>query len=397
MDQFTLSRNTWFARQFRGTDLDATIDKELELAFQGDISAWERRNEEGEHIVSVSVPIQHVQMVLGVLTLEVRGMDTVIARERASLTPYIILAVIAILISSALITLSVAWPVRKLAYAAELVRREGPRNASIPELSRRGDDIGQLAGSFSRMTRALADRISTIEEFVADVAHEIKNPLTSICSAVDTLPLATTEEKKTRLLGIIRHDVMRIDRLITDISNASKVDAELARAPVAPVDLGPFLEHLADSYMATADPSRPDVMYEGPEDSGRMYVAALEDPLGQVFRNLIDNAITFSPAHGSVRVALERHTDPDGSIYAAATVEDDGPGIPPDNFDKIFTRFYTERKEGAAFGDHSGLGLAIARQIVEAHGGRIWAENREEDGHRRGGARFHVHLPIQRG
>ncbi|MCG8441523.1 MAG: HAMP domain-containing histidine kinase, partial [Caulobacterales bacterium] len=387
----------WIARTRDGTDLDRSVEEDVGFAFTGESAAGERRNEDGERVVSVSVPLQHVQAVLGVLTLEVGGIDRIVAAERLALLPVILVAAGVTAVSSFLLMLFIARPVRRLAFAADQVRRNGPRRAAIPDLSGRKDELGELSVSLAAMTRGLAERIDAIESFAADVAHELKNPLTSIRSAVETLPSARTGEQRERLLAVIRHDVTRLDRLITDISNASRVDAELARARVAPVDLGGFLFELVDLYAAIGDDNRADVTYDGPIGDTRLYVAALEEPLSQVFRNLIDNARTFSAPDATVRVRLRRHVDPDGALYAAAVVEDDGPGVPPENLERIFERFFTERPKGDPFGSHSGLGLAIARQIVEAHGGRIWAENRPGANGAPLGANFHVHLPIQRG
>jgi two-component system sensor histidine kinase ChvG len=229
--------------------------------------------------------------------------------------------------------------------------------------------------------------MQAIERFAADVAHELRNPMTSIRSAVETLELVKDGSARTRLLGILDQDVGRMDRLITDISNASRLDAEMARESPSPVDLGRMLALVGEFYEATRRPGEPAVRYLGPERGDALLVSGREGPLSQVFRNLIDNARSFSPPGGEVRVSVTP-----GREEVVAAVEDDGPGMPEENLETIFQRFYTARPKGAAFGGNSGLGLAIARQIVEAHGGRVWAENRRVGGTVRG-ARFMIALP----
>jgi two-component system sensor histidine kinase ChvG len=242
------------------------------------------------------------------------------------------------------------------------------------------------------MTAAQSARMDAIEHFAADVSHEIKNPLTSMRSAVETLELAPTPQAQARLLPILKHDVDRLDRLITDISNASRLDAELSRETPRTVDVGRLLAELAGLYQTTRRPGEVGVAFTGP--STPLSVSGREGPLGQVFRNLIDNARSFSPEGATVRLSAGRG----GPHRLVFTVEDDGPGMPPENLESVFERFYTERPKGGpartghVASGHSGLGLSIARQIVEAHGGRIHAENRM-DGDRVLGARFVVELP----
>jgi two-component system sensor histidine kinase ChvG len=241
------------------------------------------------------------------------------------------------------------------------------------------------------MTGALSERMDAIEAFAADVAHEIRNPLTSIRSAVETLDLVSDEKARLRLLGILKQDVQRLDRLVTDISNASRLDAELSREQPRPVDLDKLVGELISLSADLRREHEAKVTYRGPEERP-VYVSGREGPLGQVFRNLIDNAKSFSPPEGSVRVGLRL----EGS-EVVVTVEDDGPGIPPENLETVFERFYTSRPKGAAFGGNSGLGLSIVRQIVEAHGGRSWAENRLDEAGQVLGARFQVALPLAGG
>jgi two-component system sensor histidine kinase ChvG len=233
------------------------------------------------------------------------------------------------------------------------------------------------------MTDTLSERMDAIESFAADVAHEIRNPLTSIRSAIETLDLVKDAKARERLLGILKQDVQRLDRLVTDISNASRLDAELSREAPRMVDLGHLLFEICALYEASANQGEPHVRFLDPNLIEPVLVSGREGPLGQVFRNLIDNARSFSADGGEVRVSVT-HSRGEALVF----VDDDGPGIPPENLETVFERFYTSRPKGAAFGGNSGLGLSIARQIVEAHGGKIHAENRPE-----GGARFVVALP----
>ena len=326
-------------------------------------------------MVSVSIPIQHVQQVLGVLTLEANDVDAIIARERKALIPFILIAIAVTLSSSLLMTRLIAQPVRRLARAADRVRLAGARAISLPDLARRDDELGDLTRSLEAMTQALSERMDAIESFAADVAHEIKNPLTSLRSAVETLDLVTDPVARDRLLGILKNDVQRLDRLVTDISNASRLDAELSRDAPRTVDLERLIADIVNLYQATAKPGDVGVVFHPPGSIDAVTVLGREGSLGQVFRNLIDNARSFSPAGGEVVVALQQAA---GRVIA--TVSDSGPGIPPENLETVFERFYTSRPKGAAFGGNSGLGLSIARQIVEAHGGTLKAQNRVVDG-----------------
>ena len=347
-----------------------------------------RVDEDGQRVVSVSIPIRHVRAVLGVLTLESGGMQAIIAGERTALIPFILIAVGVALLSSLLLTQLIAVPVLRLARAADRVRLSRARAIELPDLASRNDELGDLTRSLEAMTQALSDRMTAIERFAADVSHELRNPMTSIRSAVETLDLVKTDAQRQRLVSILHHDVGRLDRLITDISNASRLDAELARNAPTPMDVARQLSDICEFYQATGKPADARVTFVAPASSDPMMVVGREGPLGQVFRNLVDNARSFSPPGGEVRVSIVR-----GRHEVTVRVDDDGPGIPPDNLETVFERFYTSRPKGAAFGGNSGLGLAIARQIIETHGGRIWAENRTEDGHV-AGASFRVALPL---
>ncbi len=368
----------------------AALAREIARAMHGNTVAGLRRAENGERVVSVSVPVQRVQAVLGVLTLEAGDVDAIVAAQRRALTPFILVAVGVSLLSSLLLTRLVARPVMRLARAADSVRLNNARAISLPDVARRDDELGDLTRALEAMTHSQSERMDAIERFAADVAHEIRNPLTSIRSAVETLDLVKEPAARERLLGILKQDVGRLDRLITDISNASRLDAELSRDTPRALDLSRMLTELTGIYR-DARTQGPPVDYAGPELGEPVLVLGREGPLTQVFRNLIDNARSFGPIDAPVRVSLRR-----AGRQTTVVVEDEGPGIPADNLETVFERFYTARPKGAAFGGHSGLGLSIARQIVDAHGGRIWAENRTNAAGEIIGARFNVVLPDAR-
>src|SRR5215207_1595261 len=337
---------------------------EVRQALGGARATVVRQNARGETIVSVAVPVQRFRSVRGALLLSTQGG-------------------------------AIAGPVRRLAEAAERVRRGIKAREQIPDFTARSDEIGHLSGALREMTRALYSRIDAIERFAADVAHELKNPLTSLRSAVETLPLARSDESRGRLLAIVQHDVRRLDRLISDISDASRLDAELARADAEPVDMARLLDAvvtIANERRREHDPRIALKVEPHPMAKDAFFVFGHDSRLAQVFSNLVDNARSFSPADGTVRVSLRR-----GPGAIEVVVDDDGPGIPPHALERVFERFYTDRPD-QGFGQNSGLGLSISRQIVEAHRGHIKAENRlgppGRDGEpRRLGARFSVRLP----
>ena len=373
------------------TGAKKALAEEVARALKGQHQAGLRVGEDGERVVSVSIPIQHVQAVLGVLTLEASDVDQIIARERTALIPFILIAASVHLVSFFLLNRLIAQPVRRLARAADSVRLSQARAISLPDIARRDDELGDLTRSLEDMTHALSERMDAIESFAADVAHEIRNPLTSLRSAVETLELVKDPAARDRLLQILQQDVQRLDRLVTDISNASRLDAELSRDSPRSMDLSRLLSEVTSLYQATAKPKDIPVRLTSNPSAEPVLVSGREGPLGQVFRNLIDNARSFSPPGGEVRVALSQARG-----QAIAIVDDDGPGIPAENLETVFQRFYTSRPKGAAFGSNSGLGLSIARQITEAHGGIIRAENRVRPDGGVAGARFVISLPIVR-
>lgn len=363
-----------------------TFDQEFKLALAGNEAASQRFSERGQRIISVSVPIQRVSAVVGVLTVEASDVEAIVSAERAALVPFIGVAMLVALVTSILLTLGIARPLRRLAVAADRVRTGRADHLNLPAVTKRKDEIGQLAQSVDAMTETLFERITANEQFAADVAHELKNPLTSIRSAVETAERVKGDPEATeQLRQLIAKDVQRLDRLITDISNASRLEAEVTRSRSEILDIGRFLADIVRTYSATDD-GRATVTFDDLTRGGGLMVRGRDGPLGQVVRNLIDNARSFSPTDGRVRVVLRQEADGPQTV-ACVLVEDAGPGIPEDKLDKIFERFYTDRPTGADFGNNSGLGLSIVRHIVETHRGKVRAENRDQ-----GGARFIVEL-----
>jgi len=345
--------------------------------------------------------------VLGSLLLSTRGgeIDSIVTAERLAIVRVSLFAVAVTMLLSVLLARTIAGPMHRLAAAADQVRRSVRKRTEIPDFTHRTDEIGHLSGALRDMTRALYRRIEATESFAADVAHELKNPLTSLQSAAETMPLAKNQDERTRLLDIIRHDVRRLNRLITDVSDASRLDAELVRVDAQPVDIAKLLNGIipvfTDIHRESTSPQPKiilDVAETQDETSGYV-VMGLDSRLGQVITNLLDNAISFSPKRGKIRVSARRVR---GEVEIA--IEDEGPGIAPENLERIFDRFYTDRPHEDDFGQNSGLGLNISRQIIIAHGGRLWAENRPletppgQRGTRRGakrsgGARLVIRLP----
>jgi two-component system sensor histidine kinase ChvG len=367
---------------------------EVDQALDGQHASMVRVNDRGEVIVSVAVPVQRFRAVRGVLMLSTQGadIDDMVEAERLAIVKVFLVAAAVMIVLSMLLAGTIAGPVRRLAEGAERVRRRIRTRVEIPDFTRRKDEIGHLSGALRDMTGALYSRIEAIESFAADVAHELRNPLTSLRSAVETLPMAKTDANRKRLLDVIEHDVKRLDRLISDISDASRLDAELQRQEVATVELAKLLDALVKAANEIhTDDVKVTLTFEGGAVRD-FQVPGHDSRLGQVVSNLVDNARSFSPPGASVRITCRRLKN-----EIEILVDDDGPGIGPDALDKIFERFYTDRPE-QGFGQNSGLGLSITKQIVEAHGGTIRAENRfgvARPGElpRVLGARFIVRLP----
>lgn len=367
--------------------------EEARAAIRGDVGTAVRLAASGDLVISVAVPVQKLKQVLGALMLSTQTswIDDAVRSVRFEILRFFGIALLVTVLASLYLAGAIARPIRRLAMAAERVRAGNRRDNVIPDFSHRGDEIGDLSVSLRTMTEALSSRLDAIERFAADVAHEIKNPLTSVRSAVETAIRLTDPEKQKRLMAIVLEDVQRLDRLISDISNASRIDAELGRAELETVDIGRMLGTLVEMHEATGEASEVGdrvhlTLALGPNRG--LTVAGLEDRLVQVFRNLLANAISFSPPGGTVALTCQGDAD-----WVTVTVEDEGPGIPEAKITAIFDRFYTERPKGERFGTHSGLGLSISRQIVEAHDGTIHAENRRDPDGRVTGARFVVRLP----
>ncbi|CCF21585.1 two component Sensor protein chvG (Histidine kinase sensory protein exoS) [Pseudorhizobium banfieldiae] len=373
---------------------DGSIYPEVMNALTGVRGAVVRINDKGELIVSVAVPVQRFRAVLGVLLLSTQAgdIDKIVHAERLAIMRVFGVATLVNILLSLLLSSTIANPLRRLAAAAIRVRRGAKQREEIPDFAYRQDEIGNLSIALREMTTALYDRIDAIESFAADVSHELKNPLTSLRSAVETLPLAKSDDAKRRLTEIIFHDVRRLDRLISDISDASRLDAELARTDSTPVDLRVLLGNLVDISRQIRNGRKPveiDLAVDAKGAKQDFIVNGHDLRLGQIITNLIENARSFVPDDGgriSIRLSHSR-----GRVNV--TVEDNGPGVQAEDIDRIFERFYTDRPEGESFGQNSGLGLSISRQIAEAHNGTLRAENIVDASGTVKGARFVLSLP----
>jgi two-component system sensor histidine kinase ChvG len=371
-------------------------------AAKGEMATQVWRAPEGGLTLAAAVPVQHYKQVLGAVMMSRSddNIDKAITTVRIDILKIFGITLMITVLLSLYLARAIARPIRLLALAAEGLRHGQMQIVglagtakllhpdAIPDLTGRKDEIGDLSGALRDLTAALAQRIGAIENFAADVAHEIKNPLTSLRSAVETTERVTDPAARMKLMAVIRDDVDRLDRLISDISNASRLDAELSRDEAVPIDIGRTLAVLIDLYRHEAheEASSAEVVLIPLKE--RLTVVGVEMRLAQVLQNLIDNALSFSPAEGKVTLSAKR----DGR-FVLVLVEDDGPGIPDNKLAAIFDRFYSERPRAEKFGTHSGLGLSISKQIVEAHRGTIRAENRRNAEGAIIGARFIVQLP----
>jgi two-component system, OmpR family, sensor histidine kinase ChvG len=362
---------------------------EITLALGGEVADGVRAVSSGGTMLSVAAPVQRYKQVLGALMLSKssREIDAAVLGVRLEILKIFGVTLVVTVLLSLYLANTIARPLLRLAAAAERVRRDSSLEHTIPDYSRRSDEIGVLAVAFREMTVALRLRMDSIERFAADVAHEIKNPLSSLRSAVETAARVNDPEQRRKLLGIIEDDVCRLDRLINDISDASRLDVELARARAVPVNLRDLFDVLIDVTEAAARERNVHLRVDMPGQQP-LVVRGLETRLVQVFRNLLANAMSFSPPGGQVRIKAVRD-----KTTVVTEVVDDGPGIPEGKEKSIFERFYTERPMGEKFGIHSGLGLSISKQIVEALEGTIYAENRRRRDGTVCGARFVVRLP----
>ncbi len=367
---------------------------DTQAALSGTVQASAWKDKEGRIVLTVSAPIQKGGQVLGVVLLLRDGaeLEKAIAEVRVDVFRVFLGALGITVMLSIYLSGLISRPLQRLAYAAEAVRQGKGRYVEIPDMSHRNDEIGDLSIALRDMTYALLTRMDTIERFAADVSHEIKNPLTSLRSAVETAAKITDEDKRKKLLEIIQHDVQRLDRLISDISSASRLDAELSRVEMGRVDIPALMHRLRDAYKKPLERAEGDTLDDGkiildlPQDTA-FFARGNAERLEQVFGNLISNALSFSPPQGRVTIRAMQQND-----QVIVQVDDEGPGIPENKLQTIFERFYTERPQHEGYGQHSGLGLSISRQIMDAHGGQLWAENLRNDKGDITGARFNVVL-----
>lgn len=364
---------------------------EVMLALSGETASTVRAGPDGGMVLSVAVPVQRYKQVLGALMLTKGSeqIDTSVLKVRLDVLKWFLLALAVTVLLSIYLASTIASPILRLAVAAQKMRRDLHRQHTIPDFGNRRDEIGQLAAALRDMTRALWLRIDAIERFAADVAHELKNPLSSLRSAVETAARVNDSDRRQKLMSIILDDVGRLDRLISDISDASRLDAELSRENSDAVDIRQMLRTIAEVTEMTAQKQRTRLVVDI-DRKHDLVVNGIESRLVQVFRNLIANALSFSPPDSTITLRARRE-----NATVVAEVLDEGPGIPEGREKDIFKRFYSERPQTEKFGQHSGLGLSISKQIVEAHGGTVEARNRRRSDGKIIGARFVVTLPIE--
>jgi two-component system sensor histidine kinase ChvG len=361
---------------------DGKAYDEVRVALAGGIVPLISVTESGETVISIALPIRREQATLGALLMTAQGsdIDDLIVQERLQIMAIAGLVVAVTAILSLYLAGTIAEPMRRLAVAADRVRKNIKNREQIPDFSERPDEIGNLSRALRDMTNALYSRLDAIESFAADVSHELKNPLTSLRNAASLLPAIKTDSDRQKLVDIINHDVRRLDRLITDISDASRLDAELARETARPVNMASLLGTLCEITRENRIAAGLNIVlsvqgYATPDQYAKAkdYIVSGHDSrLGQVVVNLIENAISFSPKGGSIYISAKKMRE---NNQIEISVEDEGPGIREENLEKIFRRFYTDRPE--SFGNNSGLGLNITQQIIKAHGGTVWAENRQ--------------------
>ena len=381
-----------------GTSFEVLNLPVIKRAFLGNTGTSRWSVSHGGLLLGATAPVQRFKSpyVLGalLLTAEAEEIDATVRAWRAAILKIFAVVLAVTVLLSLYLAGTIARPIRRLAAAADTLGTGHGQADSIPDFTRRRDEIGDLSGSLRDMTEALWQRMEANESFAADVAHEIKNPLTSLRSAVETVARIKDPEKQKALMDIIQEDVKRLDRLISDISDASRLDAELAREQMEVIDLGRLLPALAQAQQIAAEKQdvatdTATVVFQGNVPNAE--VRGIEGRLVQVFENLISNAYSFTDPAGQITLSVRRD-----QANILVCVDDQGPGIPVDSLSSIFVRFYSERPAGETFGKHSGLGLSISRQIVEAHKGTIRAENLYNDEGKCCGARFVVRLPAVR-
>lgn len=380
-----------------GESSEAMVQALVGRAAAGQTMVQTATNAEGHAVFSTATPIRGPQGIVGVVGVASAAgeIDQLVRYEREQVLQMFVIAILVSVGLSLVLASTIANPLADLAAAAELgrdrnARKMSPSRIRIPDLTARPDEIGRLSVALRGMVTALYDRIDANEQFASDVAHEIKNPLASLRSAVASMRVAKRDEQREKLLSVIEHDVRRLDRLVSDISNASRLDSELVKEEEEQFNLLKTISNITEYLGQEAAKKKVDFITDLPAEP--IMISGLEGRLAQVFVNLITNAVSFCEEGDAVRVWARKREN-----RVLVVVEDTGPGIPEQALTKIFNRFYSERPAGQ-FGDHSGLGLAISKQIVEAHGGVIWAENirpTDADPHSDPlGARFVVGLPV---
>lgn len=343
-----------------------------------------RRAPDGTAFVSAAAASAAEGGSVLLLTTNARDIRRIVRAERLTLGFVLVATALLSILLSLFLARTIARPLKRLALAAQRVRMGRAREVRVPTLPARRDEIGLLARALNDMTQALRNRIDATEAFAADVTHELKNPLASLRSAVDSLERVEDPELRRQLIDVVRHDVQRLDRLVVDIAETSRLDAELSRARFEPVDLGRLIEGLMPLWEPRAAERGVQLAFARPGvDTAVM--PGDESRLARALDNIVDNAISFSPGGGVIEIAAARV---EGSVQVS--IEDEGRGVPAEARAAIFKRFHSIRPEGEAFGRHSGLGLAIAKAIVEGHDGRIVVEDRRDG---RDGARFVLHFP----
>lgn len=362
---------------------NGTAYPEVRMALSGSTTPMLLVNEKGEQIVSLAVPIQYRKAVQGVLLLSTRPgeIDEILQEERNVILGLALTALAATLLASWLLARTIAGPMRRLSEAAENVIHNISARSELPEVTRRADEVGQMTVAFQKMTTALYRRIEASERFAQDVAHELKNPLTAARSTAESMAYAKTPEMQQELVRQIQEELARLNKLISDVANASMLDADLARQKIEPVDIRPVLNAIVEIFRDILSDDTRTVelqIVDPPQANVDTFVVRGHDArLGRVITNLLDNAISFSPEHGVVTLRAQRV-----GAEIEIRIDDQGPGIPPDKLDDVFERFYSDRPQtDRTVGKNSGLGLSITRDIVNAYGGRVWASNlRREPG-----------------
>jgi two-component system sensor histidine kinase ChvG len=359
---------------------NGTAYPEVRMALSGSTTPMLLVSEKGEQIVSMAVPIQYRKATQGVLLLSTRPgeIDEILAEERNIILALALIAFAATVLASIVLARTIAGPMRRLSEAAENVSRNIRTRHDLPELARRADEVGQMAAAFRKMTASLYQRIEASERFAEDVAHELKNPLTAARSTAEALAYAKTPEARQTLVREIQEELKRLNRLINDVSNAARMDAQLAIEAIEPVDVRDVLRGVVDVFKDLLAHDTKRVVLDIAEVPGNplaFIVQAHEVRLGRVITNLLDNAVSFSPENGVVTVSA-RSLGNEVEII----VDDEGPGIPAENMEAIFRRFYSDRPQtDRTVGKNSGLGLSMSREIVATYGGRIWAANRKAE------------------